>query len=50
MDFRKTVNALNANLIQINEINTAGPRHAINFRGGVHGRAIARPCKPPAGQ
>ncbi|MCG8274074.1 methyl-accepting chemotaxis protein [Aquamicrobium sp. NLF2-7] len=35
------VNALNANLTQINEINAVKQRYAINFRGSVHDRAIA---------
>jgi len=35
------VNALNANLSQINEINSVKQRYAINFRGSVHDRAIA---------
>ncbi|MFN4271636.1 MAG: methyl-accepting chemotaxis protein [Aliihoeflea sp.] len=35
------VNTLNANLAQINEINSVKQRYAINFRGSVHDRAIA---------
>lgn len=35
------VNSLNANLSQINEINSVKQRYAINFRGSVHDRAIA---------
>ena len=35
------VNTLNANLTQINEVNSVKQRYAINFRGSVHDRAIA---------
>ena len=35
------VNTLNANLSQINEINSVKQRFAINYRGSVHDRAIA---------
>lgn len=35
------INGLNRNLTQINEVNSVLQRHAINFRGSVHDRAIA---------
>ena len=35
------VNRLNANLAQINEVNSVKQRFAINYRGSVHDRAIA---------
>lgn len=35
------INGLNRNLTQINDINSVLQRHAINFRGSVHDRAIA---------
>ncbi|MCW5720304.1 MAG: HAMP domain-containing protein [Devosia sp.] len=35
------VNSLNANLTQINDINSVKQRYAINYRGSVHDRAIA---------
>jgi len=35
------VDGLNANLTQINEVNSVKQRYAINFRGSVHDRAIA---------
>ena len=35
------VNTLNANLSQINEVNSVKQRFAINYRGSVHDRAIA---------
>ena len=35
------IQGLSANLTQINEVNSVKQRHAINFRGSVHDRAIA---------
>ena len=35
------INGLSANLTTINDINSVKQRHAINFRGSVHDRAIA---------
>jgi methyl-accepting chemotaxis protein len=35
------INGVNRNLTQINEVNSVLQRHAINFRGSVHDRAIA---------
>jgi len=35
------VNGMNASLTRINDVNSVKQRHAINFRGSVHDRAIA---------
>ena len=35
------INGVNRNLAQVNEVNSVLQRHAINFRGSVHDRAIA---------
>jgi methyl-accepting chemotaxis protein len=35
------INGVNRNLTQVNEVNSVLQRHAINFRGSVHDRAIA---------
>ncbi len=35
------VNAINASLAAINDVNSVKQRHAINFRGSVHDRAIS---------
>lgn len=35
------INGVNRNLTQINDVNSVLQRHAINFRGSVHDRAIS---------
>ena len=35
------INGLSANLTTINDVNSVKQRHAINYRGSVHDRAIA---------
>ena len=35
------INGVNRNLAQINDVNSVLQRHAINFRGSVHDRAIS---------